>query len=306
MRSRNSLAILRMSIASIMLVLLSGSLTSSCKSITSLTGADAEASSQLSHLGHPGHERVPRLASPDCEVWGFYLLATMYTLLYEQRLRDLRDIQASYRHLGDDNPYGTSLSARPDMYEVLPTKQARAVIDAVLEREGSTCSRELLYETPCRMNRSLLIGHIDVHERYKDNPPRTMIAADRFSSNIEYRYFEDVMGFTMNDEVAAQYEQSFKDHLTQSPDSPAEMYSFACNRERDRCGSTGNEFVRYGFKNSAALCLLIKHHDFLQAQGLLDLTDVERFQLNLTEVVAEDLAAFGVQSSETTTSPSSE
>ena len=305
MRSRNSLAILRMSIASIMLVLLSGSLTSSCKSITSLTGADAEASSQLSHLGHPGHERVPRLASPDCEVWGFYLLATMYTLLYEQRLRDLRDIQASYRHLGDDNPYGTSLSARPDMYEVLPTKQARAVIDAVLEREGSTCSRELLYETPCRMNQlKALRGHVS--EYYKKNPPRVIVAAQRFSSNIEYRYFEDVMGFTMNDEVAAQYEPYFKDHLNQSPDSPAEMYSFACDRERDRCGSTGNEFVRYGFKNSAALCLLIKHHDFLQAQGLLDLTDVERFQQSVTDVVAEDLASFGIQSSEVTTPPASE
>ena len=150
MRNHANLTIFSMRMAGMMFILLGGGFA--CKSITSLANSDAEAPSELSHLGHPGHERVPRLASPDCEVWGFYLLATMNTLLHEQRLLDLIDLQTRYRHLGDENPYGSSLNVRPDIYEVLPTWQARAVIDAVLAR--SNCSRELLYETPCRMNRT--------------------------------------------------------------------------------------------------------------------------------------------------------
>ena len=214
----------------------------------------------------------------------------MYNLRYQQRIRDIIDLQTMYLHLGDESPYGPSITGGiPDMYEVLPTRQARAVIDAVLER--STCSRKLLYETPCRMHRSIARGH--VHERYKDNPPRAMVHADRFSGTIEYRYFEDVLGFSMDDEKAVQYEQFLKDHLNQSPDSPAKLDGFACDDKLDRCGPTGNKNVSYHFKNSAAFCLLLKHHDFLQEQGLLDLTDVKRFQQNVTEVVAEDLASFG-------------
>ena len=291
MRNHVNVTIFSMSIAGMMIILLGGSFA--CKSITSLASSDAETPSELSHLGHPGHERVPRLASPDCEVWGFYLLGTMYDLHYQQRLRDLKALQTRYRHLGDDNPYGSSiLGAIPDMYEVLPTRQARAVIDAVLER--STCSRELLYETSCRMNRSIARGH--VHERYKDNPPRAMVAADRFIGDIEHRYFEDVMGFSMDNEKAVQYEQFLKDHLKQSPDSPAELFGFACDARLDRCDATSNKTVGYQFKNSAPLCLLMIHHDFLQAQGLLDLRNVESFQQNVTEVVAEDLASFEAKS----------
>ena len=293
MRNHANVTIFSMSMVGMIIILLSGSFA--CKSITSLTSSDAEVPSELSHLGHPGHERVPRFDSPDCEVWGFYLLGAMYNLLYEQRLQDLIDLQIRYRHLGDDNPYGTSHRARPDMYEVLPTWQARAAINAVLER--STCSRELLYETPCRMNRSLLLGHIDVHERYKDNPPQTMITAERFSSDIEYRYFEDVMGFSINDKVVAMYEQSFKDHLNKSPDSPAEMFVFACDDGWNQCGPDGDQTIGYQFKNSAPLCLLMIHHEYLQEQGLLDLTDIKIFQQNLTEVVPEDLAAFKAKSS---------
>lgn len=62
------------------------------------------------------------------------------------------------------------------------------------------------------------------------------------------------------------------------------------------CGPTGNKNVGYQFANSAAFCLLVKHHDFLQAQGLLDLTDVKRFQQNVKEIIAEDLAAFAANS----------
>ena len=301
MRNHANLTIFSMSMVGMVIILLGGGFA--CKSITSLASADAVALSELSHLGHPGHERVPRFDSPDCEVWGFYLLGTMYNLLYEQRLQDLRDIQAGYRHLGDDNPYGTSLSARPDMYEVLPTWQARAAIDAVLER--STCSRELLYETSCRMNRSLLLGHIDVHERYKDNPPRAMITAERFNSDMEYKYFEDVMGFSMNDAVAVQYEQSFKDHLNKSPDSPAELYRFACDGGWNRC-PPGSNAIAYQFKNSAPLCLLMIHHEYLQAQDLLDLTDVERYHQSVADVVPEDLAAFKAKSSVMETAPPGE
>ena len=65
----------------------------------------------------------------------------MYNLLYELHLQDLIDLQIRYRHLGDNNPYGTSHSTRPDMYKVLPTQQARAVIDAVLERSTLSVSR---------------------------------------------------------------------------------------------------------------------------------------------------------------------
>ena len=149
-----------------------------------------------------------------------------------------------------------------------------------------------------------LRGH--VHERYKDNPPRAMGVAERFTGNIEYRYFEDVMSFTMNDEVVAQYEQSFKDHLNQSPDSPAKMYVFACDDGWNQCGPTGNKTVGYGFKKSAAYCLLMLHHDYLQAQGILDLTDVERYQQHVADVVAEDLAAFEAKSAVINPAPSSE
>lgn len=81
----------------IMMMLLLGS-SFACKSINSLTRSNAEAQSQLSHLRYPAHERTSRLASPDCAVWGCYLLGTMYNLLYQQRLRELTDIQTKHRH----------------------------------------------------------------------------------------------------------------------------------------------------------------------------------------------------------------
>ena len=77
------------------------------------------------------------------------------------------------------------------------------------------------------MNRSIARGH--VHERCKDNPPWAMVTAYRLRGDIEYRYFEEVMGLRMDDEKAVPYEQFLKDHLNESPDSPAEMYAFACD-----------------------------------------------------------------------------
>ena len=305
MRTHNNLttfSIRSAAIITIMITLFGGVLASGCKSIITLASSDADSAVQLRDVGrssrprHPDHERVSRLAPADCEVWGFYLLGTMYSLHYQQRLHELKDLLARYRHLGGDNPYGvTILGIRPDMYEILPTRQARAVIDAVLAREGFTCSRELLYETPCRMNRSIVRGHL--HERHHNNPPRLIIAADRFSGDMEYTYFADVMGLSMDDAKTEQYEQLLKHHLNQSPESPVELHHFACDARWSRCGAAGTKTIGYEFDNNAAFCLLLKHHDFLQAQDLLDLTKVESFQQKVTEIVAEDLTSFVAKSS---------
>ena len=223
------------------------------------------------------------LSSSDCEVWRLYLFNTLANIIYQSKNRESLIL---YRRLLKIDKH----AKRPDSpfihtHELLPAYKARKIIDTVLTLENGVCSRELLYETPCRAMRpssGKRLGGIIQNYGYQH----------QYNS----KYLSDVMGIPMNNMLAMSYEKFLRAHLSQSPGSKAEFYRFGC---RDHGHSTCNResvdlksHVEISFSNSAGLCLLMKHHDYLKDNSLLNLRHHNLGVLHMNQIIAEDLEAF--------------
>ena len=221
------------------------------------------------------------LSSPDCEVWRFYLFNTIAFTIHQSKIHE-RPIL--YQRMVEIDKNAKFPPYPPPIHELLPAHRVRRIIDTVLTLEKGVCSRELLYETPCRalptggMRKGGIIHSHGYDEQYKS------------------KYFSDVMGIPMNNILAMSYEKFLRDHLSKSPESKAEFGLFGC---RDPGYTTCNREtvnprsrIDVSFGNNAGLCLLMKHHDYLKKNDLLDLRSHYIGKIYTDQLVPEDLDAF--------------
>ena len=222
------------------------------------------------------------LSSPDCEVWRFYLFNTLTSIIHRSKNHDNRIL---YQRMVKIEKNPGPIQGIPPVHELLPAHRARKIIDAVLTLEKGVCSRELLYETPCRAmipSSGKRLGGIIQNYRYY----------------LRYKneYFSDVMGVPMNNLLAISYEEFLLDHLSQSPGSKAEFYQFGCHDHGYRtCNRESVEIEGYTevfVDNNAGLCLLMKHHDYLKENNVFDLLSHSVGKIHTDQLVAEDLEAF--------------
>ena len=227
------------------------------------------------------------LSSPDCEVWRFYLFNTLADIIHQSKVHE-RPVLYERMLKTDKNakfpPYP------PPIHELLPAHRARKIIDTVLTLEKGVCSRELLYETPCR---ALPTGGMR---------KGGIIHNHGYGGYYKGKYFSDVMGIPMHNLLAISYEEFLLDHLSKSPESKIKFHLFGCpdpgyytcNRETINLNSP----IEFSFSNNAGLCLLMKHHDYLKENDLLDLRSYYTGKIYTDQLVAEDLDAFIKRSNE--------
>ena len=222
------------------------------------------------------------LSSQDCEVWRFYLFNTLADIIFQSKLRE-RPILYQRMLKVDKNaeypPYP------PPIHELLPADKARKIIDTVLDLEKGVCSRKLLYETPCRA--------LPTGGKRKGG----IIHNHSYDGHYNDKYFSDVMSVPMDNLLAIKYERFLLNHLSKSPESTIEFLFFGC---RDIPGDyicnrkTVNikSYIEFSFSNNAGLCLLMKHHDYLKKNDLLDLRSYHKGNIYTDQIIAEDLEAF--------------
>ena len=221
------------------------------------------------------------LSSPDCEVWRFYLLSTLADIIYQSKLHEN---QILYNRLLKIDRNAERPVIRP-IHKLLPAHRAREIIDTVLTLEKGVCSRELLYETPCRAHPTggMRKGGI-IHNH----------AYDGFYKS---KYFSDVMGIPMHNLLAISYEEFLLDHLSKSPGSKMKFRFFGCNKgfRNSKCNLeivNLKDYIDFSFSNNAGLCLLMKHHDYLKENDILNLRSYYIVRRYTDQIIAEDLDAF--------------
>lgn len=221
------------------------------------------------------------LLSRDCEVWRFYLFNTLAAIIHQSKVHE-RPIL--YERMLEIDKNAKFPPYPPPIHKLLPAHRARKIIDTVLALEKGVCSRELLYETPCRAlptggKRKGGIVHNHAYDGY-----------------YKSKYFSDVMGIPMHNLLAISYEKFLLNHLSKSPESKIKFHLFGCpdpgyytcNRETINLKS----LTEFSFNNNAGLCLLMKHHDYLKENNLLDLRSLYTGKIYTDQLIAEDLDDF--------------
>ena len=180
----------------------------------------------------------------DCIAWRFYLTTTLYrmvkygTIYYKNK--EKRD---------DPNYYGQYVwrLSETNVEEILPAKTAKNIIDTIIKKEGGSCSRKLLYETPCIMH-----SH------------RGTIHSLGLTGKLDFKYFSHTIGVPVDDDHLNQLNDFLKHHISLSPDTTASYYGFYC--QADLCPHE----KRYEAGNSFGFCMIKKHKKYLKTDDLFD------------------------------------
>ena len=183
----------------------------------------------------------------DCIAWRFYLTSTLYGMV-----KYGTTYYKSKERREDPNYYGQYIWHLSDtnVEEILPEKTAKKIIDTIIKKEGGTCSRELLYETPCIL--------------HSQRGPAYIVGLNGdFHGETTFNYFSLLLGVPVDEDHLDQLDKFLKYHISKSPHTKAYYYGFYCFENTCPVKS-------YEAGNSFGLCMLKKHKEYLKDHDLFD------------------------------------
>ena len=224
----------------------------SCKAATSY-GSSKTLNEATTAVGYPEEDQ-------DCIAWRFYLTATLYGMARQTTVNDrgkkIKEDPSYYAQ----NPLPPSSDERDKLVKnILPAKTAKKIVDTIIKKEGGSCSRELLYDTPCILHgqRGTAYGaglHGNLHGKAK------------------FEYFSSIIGIPIDETHLDQLDQFLRDHISKSPNTKASYYGFYCFQSTCPVKS-------YEAGNSFGLCILKKYKKYLKKNELFDV-DYHNFYEN--------------------------
>ena len=222
----------------------------SCKAATSY--GSSKTLNEATVIGYPEEDQ-------DCIAWRFYLTVTLYamakqTTVNNQRKERMKDYYS--QRVG-------SLSSEERLKlvkEILPAKTAKKIVDIIIEKEGGSCSRELLYDIPCRLHgqRGTTAYGVGLNEELHGD------------SKLEY--FSTIIGVPIDEDHLDQLDEFLRDHISKSPNTEASYNGLYC--DQNTCPAK-----TFDAGNTFGLCILKKHQEYLKEHDLFDV-DYHNFYEN--------------------------
>ena len=191
----------------------------------------------------------------DCFAWKFYLLTDIYSTVHRGATRNVNNMRRKYL---DHSTYSGPPAV--DMYKILPPETAKKIIDAIIEKEGGHCSREVLYDiTHCSY-------YFEPVDRGSGGLGGTVHTVGVYAK-INFDYFSKVTGFSINKQLVSDYNNFINEHISQSPQTIAQKGLVYCV---DDC--VQNVFLS-SYNNSFGRCMFEKHREYLKGQVTFDFGD---------------------------------
>ena len=213
-------------------------------------------SHQMSEEDDSHFDFIAQGQNPDCVAWKFYLYTSMYDIVHQGSVRIVVDMKLKY--LDRSNSVGGSVI---DMYKVLPPETAKLIIDTIIEKEGSHCSREVLYEIPsCIFRSDLATG-----KRLRGGGTSY---AKGHQVDIEYDHFSKSTGLPISDELRKKYSGFLEKHISNSPNTKATPAVITMPYSVSYAGE--HAFMTY-YDNSFGVCMLEKYKKHFKDQNIFDI-----------------------------------
>ena len=189
----------------------------------------------------------------DCFAWKFYLFTSMYSIVRQSTIQKVNRIRRKYLQ-----PTEAGLDGPPviDMHQVLPPETAQKIVDAIIEKEGGHCSREVLYEiTPC--------AYENVHrEGYKR--VGGIVYAGSAYAKIDFDHFSESLGVSISKDSLIEYRNFLREHLSQSPNTRYTTPRISCVNDCD------DDVFLLGHRNGLGRCMFEKHRAYFKENDIFD------------------------------------
>ena len=203
----------------------------------------------------------------DCFAWKINLTLTLHNAieaharlqrsdeLVKKRQEQSRRIQTE----GEDFDLDSSLFQSPprlNVETIFPAQNFAYIVNKIIEREGGSCSKELLYSTPCT---------IKLKDRMGRETPRNAVP---IPGDIDWDYFSTATGVPLSSRKTKQLNEILNNHIDTKMNTSSEIhsYKFYCDSSEECSYST-----RYYLRNNFGFCMLKKHTSFLKDENLIDL-----------------------------------
>ena len=206
-------------------------------------------------------------ADGDCFAWKFYLLTTIYDMVYRSVSQKAYVKAKKY-----STPYTNDLS-KMSMYNTLPPQTARDIINTIIEKEGGHCSKEVLYEIPlCTYDLNTKV-HPKVRrdsDFKKDNLYHVQIR-----DVMDFDYFAKAMEFPINKKLVSQYEYFLRAHIIEEKydelhETRRNHYHIYLSCEE---GCSENNDFYFSHYNGFGTCMIAKNYKHLRDHDIFDFKD---------------------------------
>lgn len=238
-----------------------------CSVMSSSCKATSYGSSEI--LGH-SHFYNSREESADCLVWKFTLATTLYTMIEQTTIHNVRKARQ------DDPDFHDHHLPVPKtkVDKILPAQKAKNIIDTIVEKEGGLCSREILYNTPCFMRSR-----------------RGKIYAALVHGEIKFDYFSAITGIDMNKEKLKAFDLFLKKHISLSPDTTDYYYGISC-------GESCTDHILYEYYNNFGVCMFKKHRSYFKEKNIFDFAPYDFNGLKLSQVTDDESLRLFIEKSD--------
>ncbi|MCY4380982.1 MAG: hypothetical protein OXC40_05390 [Proteobacteria bacterium] len=219
----------------------------------------------------PYNKKTSWTNKENCFAWKFYLAATLHNMVAGTENFSFHQHRKLYIHLGKENmpPY----PHEQDYRKLMPKERLQEILDYIIEQEGGTCSRELLYQTPCI-----------IFYDYTPGRNRGYTYAAIFNGYPDVTYFLGALGMPPTKQGMIATHHFLLDHqIAQFPNVYSEFVRLKCNY---LC--QGNNWdVKYVFANNFGLCMLKKHQHALKQKHLFDFTAHDDYRSEFIQKIVE-------------------
>jgi len=225
----------------------------------------------------PDNKKTSWTNEENCFAWKFYLAATLHNMVAGTENFSFHQHRKLYIHLGKENmpPY----PHEQDYRKLMPKERLQEILDYIIEQEGGTCSRELLYQTPCIM-------FYDYTPAGAKNirPNRGYRYSADFNGYPDVTYFLGALGVPPTKQGMIATHHFLLDHqIAHFPNVLDEFVTLKCNSS-----CQGDDWkVKYVFANNFGLCMLKKHQHALKQKHLFDFTAHDDYRYEFIQKIVE-------------------